>query len=78
MDIAHMLVDEMRRNKVSADVVTYNVLIGGYRRLGDLDRVNDLFKEMTKEGIVPDDFIFTALGLDAAAAKAGYEAEKMI
>lgn len=69
MDIAHLLADEMRRKKVSPDVFSYNVLIAGYRRLGNLDRAHELFKEMRKEGIFPNDYAFNILELDAASVK---------
>ncbi|GLT53595.1 hypothetical protein SLA2020_268550 [Shorea laevis] len=54
MDMANLLVDEMKRNKVTPDVVTYTVLIACYHRVGNIERANELFDEMKASGVVPD------------------------
>ncbi|KAK4375184.1 hypothetical protein RND71_005861 [Anisodus tanguticus] len=63
MDKAEMLLDEMRRQNVSPDVKTYNIMICGYKRRGQLDLAYDMFNEMIDEAILPDDVIYKTLGL---------------
>ena len=54
MDMVNLMIDEMKKNNVTPNVVTYDVLIFGYKRLGHRDKVRDVFKEMKEKGIFPD------------------------
>ena len=52
--MVNLMIDEMKKNNVTPNVVTYDVLISGYKRLGHRDKVRDVFKEMKEKGILPD------------------------
>ncbi|KAK8655813.1 hypothetical protein V6N13_108379 [Hibiscus sabdariffa] len=57
LDIAKKLFDEMQQR----DVVTWNVMISGLAMHGGGESAIQLFREMEKDGVSPDDITFIAL-----------------
>ncbi|KAE8719800.1 PEThy ZPT4-2 [Hibiscus syriacus] len=57
LDIAKKLFDEMQQR----DVVSWNVMISGLAMHGDGESAIQLFRQMEKDGVRPDDITFIAL-----------------
>ena len=46
MGEAEKLWEEMRVKEVEADVVSYNTMIGGFCKIGEVEKAEELYREM--------------------------------
>merc|ERR1719456_590172 len=74
MDLALKILGEMKKARVSPDLVSYNSLIHGYAHGGDLAAAERWFAKLTEAGFTPDLYSFAPLvkgyfrrGLEGAA-----------
>merc|ERR1719487_1413933 len=67
MDRVPQLLEEMRRDHVELDVITYSTLIKGYCHAGDVDKAFKVLDEMKSDGkLSPDEILYNSL-LDGCA-----------
>merc|ERR1719214_259383 len=67
MDKVPQLLEEMKRDKVDLDVITYSTLVKGYCNAGDVDKAFKVLAEMKSDGkLAPDEILYNSL-LDGCA-----------
>ncbi|AQL01979.1 Tetratricopeptide repeat-like superfamily protein [Zea mays] len=73
MPEARRLFDQMAQVGIQVNTITFNVLIDGYAKSGQMDQASATYREMQARGLVPDSCTFNIIA--ARAHKFGYAAQ---
>ena len=73
MPEARRLFDQMAQVGIQVNTITFNVLIDGYAKSGQMDQASAAYREMQARGLVPDSCTFNIIA--ARAHKFGYAAQ---
>ncbi|GLT46013.1 hypothetical protein SLA2020_198040 [Shorea laevis] len=76
MNDAEQLLDEMHKRNIVATHVTYNTLIDGYRKVGELDQAVKLKERMKMENVEPNLVTFNTLLSGLCRSRRMEEAKK--